>query len=335
VVRREAREDGSWDVEVPRFEEGRRFCNKIWQVTRGVVLPQAGGASPPTGPSPFLLDRWMTTRLAGGIDAVTGHLEAYSIGDACSAFYHLFWDDFCSWYVEMIKPRLWEGDDHARTTMLETLTALLRLMHPVMPFITEALWQEVASLRRSCGLEDLGDRIITAPWPDPSHLPRDPDAVRTVEAVRSAAAAVNNIRGENPSIKENQKLPRVMLCAPGDLAPGIDEMREGFLRFVNASELDAGADLAKPEACAAAVAGDVDVWVPLEGLVDAKAERARLEKQIATAGKKLEAVERKLANEKFLARAPEHIVAKERGKRDELVQAIEKLRASLDALSLS
>ncbi|MBW2260560.1 MAG: valine--tRNA ligase [Deltaproteobacteria bacterium] len=339
VVSREGRSDGSWDVEVPRFEEGRRFCNKIWQVTRGVVLPRSEGMTPASGPSPFLLDRWMTSRLAEGIDAVTGHLEDYEIGDACSVFYHLFWDDFCSWYVEMAKPRLW-GDDagarsHAQTTMLETLTALLRLMHPVMPFITESLWQEVTALRRSCGLEDLGDRIITAAWPAAGNLPRDPEAERLVEAVRAAAAAVNNIRGENPSIKENQKLPHVMLAAPLDLMAGIDEMREGFLRFVNAATLTSGSDLSKPDACAAAVAGGMDVWVPLEGLVDAVAEMARLEKRIAAAGKKLETVERKLANDKFLAKAPEEIVAKERGKRDELLQTIEKLRASLDALSLS
>jgi valyl-tRNA synthetase len=337
VVNRRPREDGSFDVEVPRFEEGRRFCNKIWQVTHGVILPRASGFRAPEGESPFLMDRWMSHRLSEGVARVTGHLDAYSIGDACSAFYHLFWDDFCSWYVEMVKPRLW-GDDptaraHAQKTTLETSTCLLRLMHPVMPFITERLFADLTAPRADAGLADLGPRLIRAPWPRPDDFSRDAEAARLGDALRDVAAAVNNIRGENPSIKENQRFPRVLLRTDDRrLCEAIEETRAGLLRFVNAGALEAGPDVRRPERSGAGVAGGVDVWVPFEGLVDLDEERARLEKKIAAARKKLEQVDRKLANEKFLANAPPEIVRKERNKREELITSLEKLEAGLDAL---
>ncbi len=337
VVTRNEREDGSFDVEIPRFEEGKRFGNKVWQVTYGVVLPQAEGLESPDGPSPYLLDRYMYHRLARGIETVSGHLDGYSIGDACSVFYHLFWDDFCSWYVEMVKPRLW-GDEplaraHAQKTMLEALTCLLRLMHPVMPFITERLFTDVADARRAAGLPDVGRRIITSPWPDPGSFGSDPQADRIVTAVRAIASAVNNIRGENPSIRENQKLPRLIVRTDdAGLVAGFDQMRDGLLRFVNAASLVVSPDETRPGSSAAAVTADADVWVPLEGLVDVEQERARLAKSIAATGKKLEAVERKLANQGFIEKAPLDIVEKERARMQELSSTIERLRASLDAL---
>ncbi len=337
VVNRARREDGSWDVEVPRFEEGRRFCNKIWQVTHGVVLPQAKGLVLPARPSPYCLDRWMLDRLAEGVSGVVGSLASYSIGDACTAFYHLFWDEFCSWYVEIAKPRLWGEDPvsraHAQATMLETLTVLLQVLHPVMPFITEALWEDVSNARREAGFPDLGGRIIVSRWPDPAAMRRDPEAVRLVEAVRAIAGMVNSIRGENPSIRENQKLPRLVVRVEDpSVLECLRETTAGLLRFVNAGSIDAGPLLVRPEPSAAAVAPGMDVWVPFEGLVDAVAERARLEKRVAAAEQDLAAVRRKLSSPAFVEKAPAAIVEKERAKESAIVETLAKLRSSMDSL---
>jgi valyl-tRNA synthetase len=336
IIQRRQVGDNVFDVDIPKMEEGRRFCNKIWQVTRGVILPQCADLDRPDREIVELEDAWLSTRLSTGVESVSRHLEAYEIGEACVGIYRLLWDDFCSWYVELVKPRLW-GEDRpsrrrAQTLLLDAIGILLRMLHPIMPFISEKLWEEVSTLRARAGFQDLGDRIIRAPWPSPADVGRFDEAHAACEAAERVASAINGIRADNPAIKE-MKLPLVHLRGDEALILKILSIR-GLPRFVNVEKLGRhlGADAEALKGSAVAVAGAVEIYVPLKGLVDFKDEVQRLRKRIQQAEAKLEGVARKLGNPAFLAKARPEAVQKEQDKARQIRAEIEKLRESLQAV---
>jgi valyl-tRNA synthetase len=336
VIQRRKTGKGAFDVDIPKMEEGRRFCNKIWQVTRGVVLPQCADLEEPDRDAVEIEDRWLSHRLSSGIRIISGHLDRYEIGEACVDIYRLLWNDFCSWYVELAKPRLWDGDDPGRrpaqTLLVEAVTALLRMLHPMMPFISERLWRDVSALRKKAGLSDLGDRIIHAPWPDPDAFGSFPEEHGICDAASMAASAINNIKAENTAIKE-ARLPVVYLKGGDDVIRSIMGIR-GLARFVNVERLAPHGDAAEGEleGCAVAVAGPVEVYVPLKGLVDFESEIHRLQKKIQQAEGKLGGIRRKLSNPDFLEKAKPEVVRKEREKEQQLADEIARLGESLEAI---
>jgi valyl-tRNA synthetase len=329
----------SFDVEVPIFEEGRRLANKLWQAFHGVILPNMEGIGPrPDTESTSPEDRWILSRVGGGVVDVTANNEVYFLGEICDRIYHLFWDDYCSRYLEVVKPRLWSDDDeskpHAQHTMLRAADAILRMLHPLMPFVTEALWQELRPALIAAGAEDdLSEALITAAWPRAEDFVVDADLEATTRLVQEVTSAINSIRAETPGVAPGQQLPSVILCAenPDDLVP-LRPLWPGIARLAKVAEVTEG-DLSKPPLkSAAAVAPPIRIFVPLEGLIDFEAERARLDKKIQKLQKQATGLERKLSNEKFVSRAPAEVVAKERTWLAETHQSIALLQSQIERL---
>jgi valyl-tRNA synthetase len=239
------------------IEEGRKLGTKLWNVAR-LMLERGAGVTPEARPS-SLEERWILSRLDAARELIEGALPRFEFSAAVTGLYHVTFDDFCDWYAEAIKPRLYDGDEDARATALAALELLLELLHPVMPHVTEEIWSQFHDTR-----------LIVTPWPQPHE--RDAGAAAALDRVREAAAVF-----------------RRSGVAPAKLEP--DEQRI----------FDA---VVKPERQKTAVNAD--------------AERARLRSEI-------ERGEKMLANERFVANAPDEVVAAEREK-------LERYRRELDAL---
>lgn len=336
--------DGSlphFDVEVPIFEEGRRLCNKMWQAFRGVVLPNVESLAPQSDDaSPFPEDRWILSRMAHGVAEVTDHMAEYRLGETCDRLYHLFWDDFCSWYLEIVKPRLWNSDDdasrgHAQRTVLRCADTILRMFHPLMPYITEALWQELRPSFVAAKLPELSEALIIAPWPKADSFESDDALEADVSLAREVTSAINAVRAEVPGVTPGQALPEVVLCAEADGEAALERLlphQPAIARLAKVAQITRG-DLAHPPPkSAATVASQARIFVPLEGLIDVDAEKERLSKNIDKLEKVSTGLEKKLANPNFIGKAPPAIVDKERNRLAENQQAIELLRAQLERL---
>ncbi len=311
------------------FHVGRNFGNKIWNAAR-LSLPHLGGE--PIGDVPSakdqldLSDRWILARLNRAARETTENLERLRLHEAASALYRFFWGEFCDWYLELVKPRLYaEADTSARTVaravLLQVLDSSFRLLHPIMPFITEALWQRLPGRGE--------ESIMTAAWPEAREEWDDADAEAQMTLLQELLAAVRNIRSEynveprgkiRVEVRSVDETLRRAVEAEGDTARrlgGIDELM-----------LDAGGGGGGSSAGAGATAvltSGAVVFVPLEGLVDLERERARLAKQAGELGALLERSERKLANQDFVRKAPEQVVAQAREKLRELREQLDRV----------
>ncbi|MGE5591817.1 MAG: valine--tRNA ligase [Bacillota bacterium] len=337
--------DSRWIPE--RAEASRNFANKIWNASRFVMM-NLEGFSPEESPDRAnleLADRWILGRLADTADNVTRLMEKYELGEAARALYGFIWDEFCDWYIEVVKPRLYNKDPEgaaarraAQWTLRTTLEQTLRLLHPFMPFLTEAIWQS---------LPHEGPALIVAPWPggvgEAHGRPGQPVTGERADRARATHAAlqtltegfqadvadfselvavikaIRNMRAEM-NVPAGKKA-EVVILAPSAAARRLAERGEGYIRHLgHASSLEihnSGA-AAKPEQAAAAVAGGLEIYLPLKGLIDLDKERERLQKEKAATALELEKLTAKLGNPGFLAKAPAEVVAKDRGRADEL-----------------
>ena len=345
-VRRTPREGSEgalphFDVEVPVFEEGRRLSNKMWQAFRGVVLPNVQDLSPaPEGESPFPEDRWILSRVGSAVAEVTANMAEYRIGESTDRLYHLFWDDFCSYYLEVVKPRLWgteeeSGRGQAQRCLLRASDAILKMLHPIMPFVTEALWQDLLPALAAAGLAAPGSALMTAPWPESKSFARDAALEAATALAQQVTSAINSIRSEVPGVPPGQALPEVVLCAEPEgmeALVSLGPLYGAISRLAKVSKIREGEIGSPPSQSAAAVASPLRIFLPLAGLIDLPAERARLQKKIDKLAKASEGLERKLSNPAFVEGAPADIVEKERGRLAENRQAISLLEAQLARL---
>ncbi len=312
-----------------RIEGYRNFCNKIWNATR-FVLQNTEGEDTGLGNEPAelsLADRWIISRLQQVEGEVARHLDNYRFDLASKELYEFTWNDYCDWYIELSKPVIYADDASdaqkraARQTLVRVLEALLRLLHPIMPFITEELWQRVAPL---AGRQ--GDTIMLQPWPEPEADKIDSAAEAELEWVKQFIMGVRQIRSEM-NLKPGQPLP--VLLQNGDDSDRERLDRNGtFLKSLARLEsitwLEPGDEA--PES-ATALIGDMKLLIPLAGLIDKEAELSRLEKNIGKLRDEVLRIAKKLDNPNFVDRAPESVVNKEREK---LVEA-ESALASLEA----
>ncbi len=317
-------------LSLDRIDGNRSFANKIWNAARFILLN--------VGDAPVELadgmrggsdaERWIRTRLAGCIAEVRESLDGYRFNDAASAIYRFLWNEFCDWYVELAKLSL-GPDAPGRQATLATLVAVfetaLRLLHPMMPFITEELWHALP------GVDGGRTSVLFASYPRAEEVERDPAAEERVERLIAVVRALRNLRAEMnlPPSRE------IRLLVAGRDAAALDDVRRfaGAIRtLARVGELEIAEGGERPRGSALAVAGGVELYVPLAGLIDVAAERERLERQIERVGRDLSVVERKLGNEDFVRRAPEEIVAKERAKVAELGEKRELLRRGLERL---
>jgi len=323
-----------------RFEIGRNFCNKLWQAATGVVLANLDGYDPQPlrYDSLPLEDRWILSRLQTAILTIDGLLEAFNFSDAAQYVYKFFWNELCDWYLEMVKPRLRAEPAQrcvAQQVLAWVLDGSLRLLHPFMPFVTEALWADLnkAAPHRGIGRPaPCGEALIVAEWPrlNPalrseqveSQMQQLQDLIR---AVRDALSRVNESRARQrePVLRA---LPKAVVRAGGEFCRLLAGQRDTFTRLARCEHLELGPDAAKPPGSMSFVCGEVELFVPVAELIDLAVERDRLAQEIAKAEKALATVEAKLANENFVNRAPERVVQQQRDRQQALQQQLETLR---------
>jgi valyl-tRNA synthetase len=310
-----------------RIEGYRNFCNKLWNAARYVLMNTEGQDCGQSGGDIHLAaaDRWIRSRLQSAIAAVNDAVRLYRFDHAAQAIYDFTWNAFCDWYLELSKPVL--NDEGAadaarrgtRRTLVQTLETLLRLTHPIMPFITEEIWQRVKAL---AGIE--GDTIMLAPFPIADTSLADREAEAEMAWVMQFIMGMRRIKGEM-NISAGKPLP-VLIQNPSDQDLQWLEASRRYLDFLarTASIQVLAAHEQAPES-AIALVGEMKVLIPMAGLIDKEAEIKRLEKEIGKLRGDLERTRKKLANPDFLDKAPAAVVQKGRDKMAEQEAAMAKL----------
>ncbi len=291
----------------------RNFATKLWNATRFAIMNGANveGDLPPFD-SLNAIDRWILSRLNETVTEVDALFEKYEFARACETIYHFAWDDLCDWYLELSKEAFASGDVTSSKRVLGfVLDQLLRLMHPVMPFITEELWTAFTG----------GESLVIAEWPKNYSSHVDPNGAKLVNQVQEIITEVRRFRSDQ-GIKTSLKIPGRFI-APAELAP-----YESAMRFVLRID-PAGDDFV---ASANVEIGSIKVELDLTGSVDVVAERARLTKDLATATKDRETANVKLSNENFMAKAPENVVVEIRERLAKTDAEIERITSQLAQL---
>ncbi|HEY6451829.1 MAG TPA: class I tRNA ligase family protein, partial [Steroidobacteraceae bacterium] len=295
----------------------RNFCNKLWNGARFVMRASGGGDAVPVAVSPrhapaAVADRWIRSRLGATIAAVDAAFRDYRFDFAATALYEFTWYEFCDWYLEIVKPVLQGADTpaarQARATLLAVLEALLRLLHPLMPFITEEIWQRVAPL---AGLP--GPSIMVAAWPDTADFPADAAAEEELAWVRQAVLGIRQIRGAM-DIAPARRLPLLLQHAGArDLA--LLERHDSMLsHLAGLASLRVLREGETPPPAAAAMMGELALLVPMAGLIEPAKELQRLHKRAQKIEQELIKSRGKLANDDFVRNAPPEVVAQERAR---------------------
>lgn len=291
----------------------RNFVNKIWNGARFVMM-NIEGEDCELDPAKFnRTDKWILTRLNEIIESVTEKLEAYQFSEAGLTIYDFFWGEYCDWCVEISKVT------KNPAVLKHVLKTALILMHPFMPFVTEAIWKEM-------GEEDM---LIAAPWPKPNpdfNFPCESDEMcRIMEVV----TAIRSLRAE-AKVDATKKI-HAIIYAHEDLQL-VEDKIEIIKRLANLGELEVHQNGEKLEKALSTFVGAIEIYLPLADLIDLDAEKERLGKEIANIENYLESLNRKLSNDNFVKNAPEEVITKERTKLDEAALKLEKLRAQLEQL---
>jgi len=315
--------------DIGRIEGFSNFCNKIWNAARYVLMNcenQDCGTGTDAILELSLADRWITSKLQSATNEVTRAVSNYRFDLASQALYEFVWNEFCDWYLELSKPVLWDDNASAaakrgtRHTLLHVLETSLRLLHPFMPFITEEIWQTVGRL---CGIS--GPTIMLQPYPEASEKGVDTVANADIEWLKGVIVGIRNIRGEM-NIPPGKELP--IILRNGDqrdrsrLEENVQYLKK-LAKVADISWLDGGAE--SPVA-ATALVGDLEILVPMAGLIDQKAELLRLGREIDRLKKDLSSIRAKLDNASFVEKAPAAVVAKEQEKLQAQQQALETLQ---------
>lgn len=309
-----------------KLEGARNFANKLWNASRFVLLNLNGyrpGAAVPENLE--LADRWILSRFEDVRERTTAGLEKFELGEAARTLYEFIWDEFCDWYIELVKPRLYQGAPAARAVAQDVLVQVLRgtleLLHPFMPFITEEIWQR---------LPHQGETIMYAPWPAPRPERRDRRAEAEMEYLIEATRAVRHLRSEMNV--PPQRRAEAILVVLDDGLRALAERSGSYIENLANVDLKVLGTLERPELAAHAVVRGTEIYLPLAGLIDIDRETERLARELAQVEKDLSRVEAKLANPDFTAKAPAEVVEKERGKRAELSEKRKALTARLAVL---
>ncbi|WP_428622135.1 valine--tRNA ligase [Sedimenticola sp.] len=317
-----------------RIEGYRNFCNKLWNAARYVLMNtedqdcgQSGGELELS-----MADRWILSRLQSTIGTVSEATDGYRFDHAAKAIYEFTWNEYCDWYLELSKPVL-TGDSASeaakrgtRHTLVTVLETLLRVAHPIMPYITEEIWQRVAPL---AGVS--GETIMTQPFPREDEARVDPAAVAEMEWVMQFILGIRKIKGEM-NIAPSKPLPVLLQNAGPEDQARLARNRHylDFLARLESATLLDSEDEA-PES-AMALVGGMKLLIPMAGLIDKEAELARLNKEIGKLKENIARIEGKLNNPKFVDKAPEAVVQKERDKLADEIAALEKLEQQLQKI---
>ncbi|TDJ73283.1 MAG: valine--tRNA ligase [Planctomycetota bacterium] len=312
-----------------RFEQGSRFCNKVWNAARFVMMNLDGERAPAGGgPGGALEDRWILSRLLRCRDEVSAALEEYRFNDAATTLYRFVWNDFCDWYVEMVKARLTGADAasaaSARGTLARVLADVLGLLHPFTPFMTEKLW---AMLWETLG-EEPPAALITAPWPAAEGLALDEAAEAEMELIQDLVGAIRRVRSLT-MVGERKPLTAILSVPREDERRVLEKYAETARSLAFLERLEIREHAERPANSAVAVAGGFETFVPLGDDVDMAKLKDVLENRASKVRSAIEGVGRKLANKAFVERADPDVVASERRREGELGLELELLERNL------
>jgi len=320
------RPGGPWptpDPELPtakqaseRFDLGRNFANKLWNATRFLLLNMDGYTPGAVRLEELPIeDRWILSRLATTTAAVTEELEHYKFAEAARTIYDFTWSEFCDWYVEMSKGRLRDEANRpqAQRVLLGVLDAILKLVQPIMPFVTESIWQALAESAPERGLPTptaAAESVVIAPWP---MLPANwQDAAMETRMARMQEL-VRGVREVRNRYMVDPKTPLdVFVRCGAAVTADFEALRPFIVLLAGVGRLECGPNTAKPKQSATQVHPDFEAYVSLAGLIDVAAEIKRLEKQLAEKTKHLQGSRAKLENANFVDKAPADVVQAQR-----------------------
>ena len=297
-----------------RFEQGSRFCNKVWNAARFVMMNLTGERDP----NPATLeDRWILSRLKAVTAEVSAALDTYRFNDAANALYRFVWNDFCDWYVELAKGRL-TGDDApsaaaARGVLTRVLKDALGLLHPFTPFLTEKLWEMLHGT-----LEEAPDAdLILAPWPTGAGLSADQAAEDEMGVLQGVVGAVRQVRSLT-MIGERKRVPAVIAAPRDDEREALTRNADAIQGLAYLESMEFGATAERPANSAVSVYGGVEVFVPLGDEVDTGKLKDVLENRAGKVGAQIQGAQKKLENKNFVERAEPSVVEAERERLVEL-----------------
>ncbi|HEX2090372.1 MAG TPA: valine--tRNA ligase [Actinomycetota bacterium] len=310
------------------IESGRRFGNKIWNASRLVFSARDGATGTPELPSKetwTLPDRWLLSRHQACLEQVDEALDRYAFSDAAQALYGFFWSEFCDWALEAAKSRLYEGTEEQRRAQASLLAWVLertlRMLHPVMPFVTEEIWQRF----------DAGPSIVVAPWPEQHRDHRDEQAEIDFGFAEEVISAVRRFRKAH-GLKDSMSLAVRIQPTPAQRGV-LDSLRVEIQRLANVSTLEVADGPVDATGSARLVADGAQLVIPLAGVLDLDVERQRLTKRLTAVQTDIARAEGKLGNDAFVSKAPPEIVAKEQDRLRALKDEAATLSAQLEELS--
>ena len=312
-----------------RLESSRNFANKLWNASR-FVLMNIDGSLTDEGKAKKNYkteDKWIISRANKAGKEATEYLEKFELGMAAQRVYDFIWNEYCDWYIEIVKPRLYgaDGDDKdaARFVLIKVLKDMLKLLHPFMPFITEEIWSY---------LPETSSRLVRADWPEYSQEEIFEEAEENIEFIMEAVRSIRNIRAEM-NVLPSRKARAIFIPSNSDTELFIESGAKYFSTLANITEVKVVKDKKEiGEDTASSVIDGTEIFLPLADLIDYEKEIERLEKEKARLEDELKRAEGKLSNEKFISKAPENVVNEEKEKFQKYEHMMEKIIERLEHL---
>lgn len=311
-----------------RLDNTRNFANKIWNASRFVMMNLGDFNPAEVGQNYTLADKWILSRFNETAGEVTRNLERFDLGEAARGLYEFIWNEFCDWYIELVKPALYgKKDETSRKTaqyvLWFVLSNTMKLLHPMMPFITEEIWLH---------LPHEGETIMLQKWPEFNPGLTDKVAQEQMAVVMEVIKAIRNIRGEM-NVPPSRKAEVIIAANSADNYRHLEGGLDYIENLAGASEINLQQTLdTKPDNAMSAITRGVEVFMPLKGLIDIDKEIARLEKELAGLDKELARVSGKLSNQGFLDKAPADVIEKEREKQAEFLEKKKTIEERLQGL---
>jgi valyl-tRNA synthetase len=310
------------------FELGRNFNNKIWNAARFVMM-NLGDEPVDFDNLPkdklILIDHWILSRLGKTINTVNRNFDEFKLNNAAKVLYDFVWKDFCDWYIELAKPRLYDGTEDEKKTARQVsgyvLKRILVLMHPFTPFITEEIYHELTGK----------ETIMKGPWPESDKSFEDDELENRLGRIQQVVNTIRNIRSEM-NVPPGKRADVLIRVEDEDLGRVLKEYIDYYKGLARIENMTIASDIKKPPMSASGVIPGAEIFIPLEGLINVDSERQRLSKELGNLKNQLEKLSRKLANADYLANAPKDVIERDRGKKVDFESRVEKLNQNLEQL---
>jgi len=311
-----------------QFEMGRNFMNKVWNASRYTCISIEGMGTPGEVRPASIYDRWILSRLQETVKKVTDALENFKFSEYASTCYDFFWHEFCDWYLEIAKIQMETSPAETKGVLFRVLTTCLKLMHPMVPFITEELWHLVHRAAAGRGPET---ELTFSSWPEPDRSLVDPELNTAVNTARNVIRSIRNLRAVF-NIPHSAEIGAILSFPDGETREAFEVHEKVVTRLCRLGSLETGVETERPRNTAVDITEGIQIYMPLEGLIDIAREKAKLEKKLLKKQAVLESCTRKLENQNFLENAPREVVEREWKRKEELLEEIRRIKAFIENL---